>query len=154
MRETIGAFFPQAPQSAGNPLPFKVSIPSDSLFAACLLAPESSGNPLIAFLNSECGGNLVRDEMNGGLAMSDLSIVPNPAHSNSARVLFELEHGDNIRVNICDVLGRSRVASLSQVFAKGSNSLTVELSQLPAGVYFVNVEASDDHRTHRLLIQK
>ena len=73
-------------------------------------------------------------------ASFDLSVVPNPATDRSW-LLLELPVAQAVSVQIMDYLGRPlRTAQSLTDMLPGSFRLPLDLSGLPAGVYFVQVQ--------------
>jgi photosystem II stability/assembly factor-like uncharacterized protein len=131
--------------------------PEDSLFAACRLAPLSSGNELTALLNSKCGDALLRDRLNDRLAISHLSIIPNPVVMNGTQatsLTFDLAREQNIRIRIYNVLGVDCYHSSFKPFSKGTNIIPLDLSKLSSGTYYVNIEGSDERHSLRMVVEK
>ncbi len=82
--------------------------------------------------------------------------VPNPIRAETT-LTFYLREGGHARVLLCDVAGR-RIATLAdRAFAPGEHPLAwsgVDRAgrRLPAGVYFLYLEAGGDHAVERLVV--
>lgn len=74
-------------------------------------------------------------ENNGGL---DFNLFPNPADSQIS-VEFDLLEEENVSIEILDMLGQSLFVTTGQLL-KGTQSVTLEISDLPKGIYFVQVK--------------
>jgi hypothetical protein len=130
---------------------------SDSLFQACLLAPKTIGNALQAIINSKCGDDLIRDELNQRFSISQLRIEPNPARISgavTATLSFNLSQDRLIRVAVYDLVGRLKLEAPDRSYHQGLNAIPLDLSTLPSGNYFINMNAEGEHHMLRLVIQK
>lgn len=93
--------------------------------------------------------NIAEDAMTGG-SISD--IYPNPA-TNRVTLDYNLPSGLNsVEVNIVNLLG----AVVKKAIATRENTkLTMDISELDAGVYFYTVLVSDEiYKTKKLIIRK
>jgi oligosaccharide 4-alpha-D-glucosyltransferase len=80
-----------------------------------------------------------------------LEIFPNPA-SDQAVVVFNLNAAGTISIEVFPVSGKS--VSRNELSAKsGRNEYTLELSQLPAGIYFVRVKNGNEFFEGKLVRQ-
>jgi hypothetical protein len=59
----------------------------------------------------------------------------------SIRLTFDLPSGGKLRADLYDVTGTRIRTVVNRSWAEGHHSVTVDLSEVPAGVYFVRVEA-------------
>ncbi|HRH66907.1 MAG TPA: T9SS type A sorting domain-containing protein, partial [Bacteroidia bacterium] len=77
-----------------------------------------------------------------------VSISPNPGHGNVVLSIAKIKN-TNVVVTISDILG-NKVFS-SQETANYNFNKTIDIQQLPAGVYMVKVEYADEVNTIRLV---
>ena len=93
--------------------------------------------------------------LNVGVAENDLvsisSVYPNPA-SGSTNVSFNLKQTGNVTVNITNLLGQTIATVNSGKLAAGSNTVSLNLSNIKAGVYFVNVSVDGVSTTKKLTV--
>lgn len=87
----------------------------------------------------------------GGLTLgAKASLIPNPA-AESVQVVFKQEQTGPVRIALFSIAG-DLVFETRAYFEAGENSLTVEIGQLPAGVYPVRIEYPSGTETLRLSI--
>jgi hypothetical protein len=93
--------------------------------------------------------------LNVGVTESDLvaisSIYPNPANG-STNVSFNLKHAGSVAVSITNLLGQTVATVNPGKMAAGSNNVSLNLSNIKAGVYFVNVSVDGLSTTKKLTI--
>jgi hypothetical protein len=93
--------------------------------------------------------------LNVGVAENDLvaisSVYPNPANG-STTVSFNLKQAGNVAVNITNLLGQTVATINSGKLAAGSNNVSLNLSNIKAGVYFVNVSVDGVSTTKKLTV--
>lgn len=93
--------------------------------------------------------------LNVGVAENDLvaisSVYPNPA-SGSTNVSFNLKQAGNVAVNITNLLGQTVATVNPGKLAAGSNNVSLNLSNIKAGVYFVNVSVDGVSTTKKLTV--
>lgn len=78
-------------------------------------------------------------------------IAPNPARA-ATPVRFALPHGAAVRVSVLDVQGREVRVLADGEFGPGRHAVTLEGSQLAAGLYFVRVKSGGLALTRRVAI--
>lgn len=79
------------------------------------------------------------------------NVYPNPMEG-TAYAQFELKQTQNIEINICDVTGR-KVSTLQQgEMQAGMHSLTINRSDLKAGIYLINVTTQNGTFAHKLVV--
>lgn len=93
--------------------------------------------------------------LNVGVAENDLvsisSVYPNPANG-STNVSFNLKQAGNVAVNITNLLGQTVATVNPGKLAAGSNNVSLNLSNIKAGVYFVNVSVDGVSTTKKLTV--
>jgi hypothetical protein len=70
--------------------------------------------------------------------VKDVSFFPNPA-GETANLRFRLEDSEQLKVTICDLLGRELMNLSDETHMAGENGLSFSTSNLPAGVYFYRI---------------
>ena len=91
-------------------------------------------------------GNTASLDEEALLAIS-MSIHPNPANSFFV-VTYEMPAGMEGEVSILDATGR-QIQSTGVI---GSNEMTIDASELSAGMYFVTLQSNKLVKTERLVI--
>lgn len=81
-----------------------------------------------------------------------LSAFPNPTR-NEVHLNLSSENTSDLRVWISDMMGHELILVDSQSFSRDGLFHTVDVSQLSAGVYLINVRSNDEHHTEKLIIQ-
>ncbi len=87
----------------------------------------------------------------GQLAEVDLTMFPNPA-DNQLMVSFNTESNDAV-VSVVDMLGRTAMAS-NEAFVAGQNNLSLDVSGLEPGTYFVRIEEGSAVRTEEFAVAR
>ncbi len=82
-----------------------------------------------------------------------VNIFPNPFSTNT-NIEFELENEANINLSVYNVGGSLVANLLDQKFEKGSHSYSWNASDLPSGVYIINLNDTDKVSTHRCQLIK
>ena len=73
--------------------------------------------------------------------VSKISIVPNPA-KEKAELNFTITESGNAEILIVDILGNQMLKIGDYTAFSGSNSLSIDLSNYPVGIYNVLVKTS------------
>ncbi len=82
----------------------------------------------------------------------ELSVYPNPMHSNTTFKLH-LSKSAEISLSVTDLVGKEVARYLNAHAAVGESSIVFERNQLPAGVYFYQLQVDNDVRKGKLVIQ-
>lgn len=83
--------------------------------------------------------------------VENFNVFPNPANS-TANVKFNLTESAKVVVTVVDAIGRSVLPAQVEDMSKGNQSLTLDVSKLPAGVYNVTIETNTGNITKRLSV--
>lgn len=83
--------------------------------------------------------------------ISNLSLWPNPA-DGSATLYFASDRNQRITLRVFDFSGRVVYQQNSEI-TKGNNALALQLGQLSAGTYTVQVQHADGVSTEKLVVQ-
>jgi hypothetical protein len=93
--------------------------------------------------------------LNVGVTENDLvaisSVYPNPANG-STNVGFNLKQAGNVAVTVTNLLGQTVATVNPGKLAAGSNNVNLNLSNIKAGVYFVNVSVDGTSTTKKLTV--
>ena len=82
---------------------------------------------------------------------AEFTIYPNPAKDQLKIHLFTNDD-ENGEVFIMDISGRALISMPVQLF-EGENSISMNTSELPSGIYFANVKTKQSHTMKRIMIQ-
>ena len=77
---------------------------------------------------------------------------PNPAH-NTTQIAVKLEKSSDVSLNISDMLGKALKFQQPQNMNAGTNFITLDVSDLPAGIYFYTVQVNDQKVTRKFIVQ-
>lgn len=90
-----------------------------------------------------------------GLKNTDLisisNVYPNPT-KGATTVAFNLKQSANVAISVVNIIGQEVAANNAGNFAAGNNTLSLDLSGLKAGVYFVNITVDGATSTEKLTI--
>lgn len=79
---------------------------------------------------------------------ADLKLFPNPA-KDIAQVEFNASNDGDVELNIIDLNGRT-VSTVNTTVTAGAQNISLDVSDLPSGVYMVQVRQNDNINTLRL----
>jgi Secretion system C-terminal sorting domain len=79
----------------------------------------------------------------------EISIFPNPVTAGRVNILLKTP-GQNTSIKVYELHGRM-LQSTSVIINWQNNPLELDLSALPAGVYLVSVQTSDNFKTERII---
>jgi len=86
--------------------------------------------------------NLTTSINNPNLKPFLASLYPNPATTETT-FEFEVKQTQQVRVAVTDITGREVMALHDGELAEGKHSITVNVSSLPAGIYFAVIGGKD-----------
>jgi hypothetical protein len=104
--------------------------------------------------NRNLQGNNFQNETSskGIFANSELIIYPNPLVDRKIQFDYEVSEDNLVRINITDLSGRN-IYSQPISAAKGLNTNTIELPELPSGIYLFNLVSSEASQTKLFIIK-
>ena len=85
---------------------------------------------------------------NQSLQASEIAIYPNPA-ANSLSVGYSLDNDMLVEITMFNALGVV-VGSMQQMEHVGSHTASIDISHLPAGVYFINYRCGNAFVTRKI----
>ncbi|MDZ4838900.1 MAG: T9SS type A sorting domain-containing protein [Bacteroidota bacterium] len=91
-------------------------------------------------------GSVAKD----GYSIGD--IYPNPANT-SANLGFELAKNEQVKVSLFNVIGQPIATIANGNYTAGKHTITFDVANLKAGVYFANVQAGNSTRTVKFSVQ-
>jgi hypothetical protein len=83
-------------------------------------------------------------------AQYDLNVYPNPFSSNT-EVAFELKNDANVSINVTDITGRTVATVDSQMYTSGAHTVSVNGTNLTAGVYNCTITIGNNVITKRIV---
>jgi hypothetical protein len=92
------------------------------------------------------------DEITLNDRLSIHSIYPNPA-SDFTFVRIDLESASDIRLNLTDLTGKLVWKNDYGYKNAGSHRFELQVSELPSGIYFVEIQASGISKTEKLVVR-
>ena len=110
---------------------------------------------------SPCGDSTIAKTVNvvGNVGVNEVqnvnnvSLYPNPT-SDVTNVSFDLTENTNVTINLFDISGRVVKTIPTQFLTSGNNNITIQTSDVNAGVYFANISTDKFSKTYRLVIIK
>ena len=83
----------------------------------------------------------------------DFEVFPNPAN-NQIQIKLSLEQPSKIKLNLCDVNGKSvKMLVSNQWFETGTNVLNFNITDIKTGVYFVLLSADNFRKSTKIIIK-
>jgi hypothetical protein len=79
-------------------------------------------------------------------------MFPNPA-TDQLTVEVPMENESDVQVTLLDVAGKAAIQE-HRTLAKGDNRITLDVSRLPNGIYFVQVRNGEQSHTRKLTVQR
>ncbi|MDD2982160.1 MAG: T9SS type A sorting domain-containing protein [Crocinitomicaceae bacterium] len=83
-------------------------------------------------------------------AQYDLNVYPNPFSANT-EVAFELKNDANVSINVTDITGRTVATVDSQMYTSGAHKVSVNGTNLTAGVYNCTITIGNNVITKRIV---
>lgn len=130
--------------TASNPVH---TYPTNGNYTVTLVAINGGCSDTITF------NTLISVGVTEAQVVSEYSIFPNPA-SQVATVKISLTEATAINVNVYDITGKIVVNVFTGTMQQGINNLNVNVSELPAGIYFTKVESNNVKKTMKLVVVK
>ncbi len=109
---------------------------------------EVSENEIVVVSFGTSDFELIGLEENG--AVTSAKIFPNPA-TNNVKVRFDLDQAQKATVSVVNMIGQTVLAQ--SVEAEVSNTVSMDISALNTGVYFVEIKAGNSTITEKLVIR-
>jgi C1A family cysteine protease len=91
------------------------------------------------------------EETEGIVPQNFITVYPNPATGN-VNVDFTTDHEGNVTLRLFDQIGKE-VYEKEFSFIEGVNTYTIDLSQNPGGLYFLEMYDGNQRYTNKLLIE-
>lgn len=85
--------------------------------------------------------------------ISELTVYPNPL-KESGFVVFDLQSAATGNIRVYDLNGRVVRSILKQTFSSGANKVKLDAEKLPAGTYFITVEAGSVSSAAKFVVVK
>jgi len=79
------------------------------------------------------------------------AVTPNPANQ-TARIPFTLGNNDRVELTLVNMVGE-RILSKSFAGKRGENFMSLDVADLPAGIYLYTVQSGNKKATRKLVIQ-
>lgn len=86
-------------------------------------------------------------------SVSSVLLYPNPA-DQSATLTLSLEESNAVSVNLYDITGKTIAVVYEGMMHEGLNSVIINTSELPAGIYFTSIRSNEGNKTVKLVIAK
>jgi hypothetical protein len=86
------------------------------------------------------------------IVASSVSVVPNPASGNT-RLTYLLNNASDVTIKVVNMIGATVVEMVKPTQTAGQHEVALNVSELKAGVYFVNVTAKGSVSTTKLIVK-
>ncbi len=87
------------------------------------------------------------------VATLDCKVFPNPAQDRAV-VSFQLPESGEVRIRMVGADGRSVLEMPAQVYFSGQQQIALDTRRLPAGMYFVHIQANGVAAVKKLSVQR
>ncbi|HEX5315122.1 MAG TPA: T9SS type A sorting domain-containing protein, partial [Candidatus Kapabacteria bacterium] len=122
----------------------------------CVLSAVAMPDAVHFTETDTCGTPELRGLMEGRLALSIISVIPNPATitggAAAMNVAFNLARAEDIRIIVRDVIGRE-CFSATKHFTAGIHTLNVDVPGAAEGMYFIQLEAEGQVAEAKVIVQ-
>lgn len=85
-------------------------------------------------------------------AITGINLYPNPATEN-VTINVDMIEATKISVNVFDITGKM-LMNVNSAMNQGLNSITLNVSELPSGVYFTTITSHSFNKTLKMIITK
>ena len=82
---------------------------------------------------------------------SAIQLYPNPANDRCT-IAYSLDRATTVKITVTDVLGRELLIAADQTEMKGMKKQSIDVSGLPEGIYFVNIQLGNQHSINKLIV--
>jgi len=94
--------------------------------------------------------NLLTSAKEIAKASTTLNVYPNPA-VGKVNVDFTAEQSDAVEISLYDMQGKRILGTTHDVFSAGSQSVKLDMTSVPAGVYFVKLKGAHHEGSYRVV---
>lgn len=91
------------------------------------------------------------NESNGNII--SLQNIPNPA-SNNTIINYELKETGNVSISVVDITGKEIISLAQGIQTQGNHKVKIDVSTLPAGMYFYTLTAGNYKATRKIAVVK
>lgn len=105
------------------------------------------------FSDPKFAGQVLGINENTTNAINNVSLYPNPAR-NVATINFNLAKETFVNANVYDMTGKTVATLYNGQMNSGANTFTVNVSELPAGIYFTTISSNEGSKTVKLVVVK
>ena len=124
----------------------------------------ANGNNVVEYTNNIAGSenqqwyiqkvNLIGTGINEDVLMaSQFELYPNPA-SDYVSLRFKTDYAQDITIMICDLTGNQRIINTQNIPDSGNQVITIPVSDLDAGMYFVQIFNNKGEKSTAKFIKK
>jgi hypothetical protein len=79
-----------------------------------------------------------------------VKIYPNPVTGN-ASIEFTMIKTENVEISLLDATGKSMRVITNRQFQQGKNTTSMDMTDLPAGFYFIQLRTGDKLTTQQII---
>ncbi len=107
----------------------------------------------LAWLDANMPGNCFNFSVNEVLSFENsLRVFPNPS-SGQLNVQFDMEAGRKLKFELTNVYGQTIKVPEEQRYREGRNSFEMDLSEFPAGIYFLKASGPGVSAAKKIILQ-
>ncbi|SRR5579883_478906 len=125
-------------------------------YESCILTASATTQPVTFKLIDTCGNPILREQLNGALALRIISINPNPIGLQNGKketeITFETGIEGPVTIIARDLLGR-QYNRMEGVYSAGTHSVRFSLPEAAEGTYFAEVQSGSVRQSRKLLIE-
>lgn len=86
-------------------------------------------------------------------ALNSLEVYPNPA-IDKFKVVLDMEQSERVTIDVLDITGKTVFTENLGQLSAGQNTQTLDVSDLDAGIYLVNITIGNNQATTKLQVSK
>jgi hypothetical protein len=86
-------------------------------------------------------------------SIGSINLYPNPANQE-ATISLDMTESSKVLINMYDITGKVVMNIYNESMNSGPNTLKINVSELPSGIYFTTVSSNNGNKTLKLVVTK